>query len=179
MSMSYHDTMPSAEEMLAYDIKSTKEPLNPEDEEVDDRVHRSTQDDGFQKLFADVSALSQKVGKMEKKLNSIKLSSADIRAAKTFARELFKSSTQMGYDSLSGRMKAAEDDICQLGEELDEQSEIYDKAIANNLRKTDALAALTYLIMTLTSVHILISTAVGTGKLIGIIMNGISGRRKR
>ena len=85
----------------------------------------------------------------------------------------------MGYDSLSGRMKAAEDDICQLGEELDEQSEIYDKAIANNLRKTDDLTALTYLIMTLTSVHIFISAVIGTGKLIDMIMNGISGRRKR
>lgn len=179
MSMSYHDTMPSAEEVLAYDMKSTREPLSPEYEEGDDQVHRITQDDGFQKLSADVSALSQKVGKMEKKLNSIKLSSADIRAAKTFAKELFKSSTQMGYDSLSGRMKAAEDDICQLGEELDEQSEIYDKAIANNLRKTDDLTALTYLIMTLTSVHIFISAVIGTGKLIGMIMNGISGRRKR
>ena len=143
--------------------------------ESDEGSHEAVPDDNLIiRMGNDIDRLFRKIDNLDKKIYSMKVSSKDNRAAKTFAKDIFKSGLTIGYDDLAERTKASEERLVDIDKRIGSVS----GQAEENKEKIEFLSRLTYGMMMIGSVHFLITFFAGLGKTAAFITRTISARRK-
>ena len=118
--------------------------------------------------------LKDRIDMIEKKIGSMKISSADVRASKTFAKDIFKNVVQQGLDDISVRLRRVEENIVQGDSETTVRLSSVERKVSENKQKIDGLTGITYTLVVMNFIHLLIAGIITTGRALAKAVRVIS-----
>ena len=126
----------------------------------------------------DIFTLERRLGQVEKKIGSMKISSADVRAAKTFAKDIFKNVVQQGLDDISVRLRSVEDAITQSDGCNSVEVSSLERKVSENKQKIDGLTGITYTLVVMNFIHLLIVGMTAAGRTAAGFVRSVSRSRR-
>ena len=135
--------------------------LTGEEGRAEDDLPKETRADNVR---SDIFTLEHRLGQVEKKIGSMKISSADVRAAKTFAKDIFKNVVQQGLDDISVRLRRVEENIVQGDSENTVRLSSVERKVSENKQKIDGLTGITYTLVVMNFIHLLIVGMITAGR---------------
>ena len=148
--------------------------LSGEKTELSDDPDRADPEERVRNMRLNISSLSYRIAQVEKKIDSIKISSADARAAKAFAKEIFKNVVQQGLDDISVRLRSVEDAITQSDGCNSVEVSSLERKVCENKRKIDGLTGITYTLVVMNFIHLLIVGMITAGRALAKAVRVIS-----
>ncbi len=148
--------------------------LSGEKTELSDDPDRADPEERVRNMRLNISSLSYRIAQVEKKIDSIKISSADARAAKAFAKEIFKNVVQQGLDDISVRLRRVEENIVQGDSENTVRLSSVERKVSENKQKIDGLTGITYTLVVMNFIHLLIVGMITAGRALAKAVRVIS-----
>ena len=132
----------------------------------------------YDELNDALEGIEHRVYEIEKKIGSMKLSSADTRSAKTFAKEIFNSYVRNGLDFLYERLRKLENEGSLIHDRIDTETAKLNSRIEKTERKNDALGSVIDMLMLLNGLQVVLTVAAWVWKLISATRKLVAGKKR-
>lgn len=120
----------------------------------------------YDELNDALEGIEHRVYEIEKKIGSMKLSSADTRSAKRFAKEIFNSYVRNGLDFIFERLRKLENEGSLIHSKIDTETAKLNSRIEKTERKNDALGSVIDMLMLLNGLQVVLTVAAWVWRLI-------------
>lgn len=144
----------------------------------DKSVPEATKIRCYDELNEALEGIEHRVYEIEKKIGSMKLSSADTRSAKRFAKEIFNSYVQNGLDFLYERLRKLENEGSLIHSKIDTETAKLNSRIEKTERKNDALCSVVDMLMLLNGLQVALTVAVWVWRLISATRKLVAGKKR-
>ena len=132
----------------------------------------------YDELNDALEGIEHRVYEIEKKIGSMKLSSADTRSAKRFAKEIFNSYVRNGHDFLYERLRKLENEGSLINNRIDKETAKLNGRIEKTERKNDALGSVIDMLMLLNGLQVALTVAAWVWKLISATRKLVAGKKR-
>ncbi len=152
--------------------------LTDEEPAASDETSKKESEKRIESMERDLFYLGRKMDKIEKKLSTAKISSTDARAAKTFAKDIFRNVVEQGMDDIAARLHSVEDVIEKhVGGNSAEVASL-ERKVGENRQKIDGLMGITYTLAVLNFIYLIFGGIITAGKTTAGIVKALSCRRR-
>ena len=132
----------------------------------------------YDELNDALEGIEHRVYEIEKKIGSMKLSSADTRSAKRFAKEIFNSYVRNGHDFLYERLRKLENEGSLIHDRIDKETAKLNGRIEKTERKNDALGSVIDMLMLLNGLQVALTVAAWVWNLISATRKMVAGKKR-
>ena len=132
----------------------------------------------YDELNDALEGIEHRVYEIEKKIGSMKLSSADTRSAKRFAKEIFNFYVRNGLDFLVERLRKLENEGSLIHDRIDKETAKLNSQIEKTERKNDALDSVIGILMLLNGLQVALTVAAWVWNLISATRKMVASKKR-